>query len=130
MAVTGAGTPMDHRAAGRRLDRVVKAAGLDVAGETRITPHQLRYTFGSLLLEAMVPVSRVSRLMGHANEAITLGVYAHEIERHENAERTRESMRTAFGSGTFLERSGEKTQVTGAEAELPKVASLRAFRER
>lgn len=130
VAVTAAGTPMDHRAAGRRLDAVVKAAGLDVAGETRITPHQLRYTFGSLLLEAMVPVSRVSRLMGHANEAITLGVYAHEIERHENAERTRESMRLAFGSGTNLERSGEKTRATEPEADLPKVASLHAFGDR
>ncbi len=130
VAVTAAGTPFDHRAAGRRLDAIVKRAGLDGEGETRITPHQLRYTFGSLLLEAMVPVSRVSRLMGHANEAITLGVYAHEIERHENAERTRESMRQAFGSGTNLERSGGKARVTEAEVELPKVASLRAFGDR
>lgn len=127
VVVTGAGTPLDHRAAGRRLERVVKAAGLKLDGETKITPHQLRYTFGSLLLEAGVPVSRVSRLMGHANEAITLGVYAHEIERHENAERTRESMRTAFAPGTNLERRGEETRVTAAAAAGAKVASFRGI---
>jgi hypothetical protein len=36
--------------------------------------------------------------MGHANEAITGSVYAHEIERRDNAERTRASLRAAFGS--------------------------------
>ena len=33
--------------------------------------------------------------MGHANEAITGSVYAHEIERRENAERTRASLRAS-----------------------------------
>jgi hypothetical protein len=34
--------------------------------------------------------------MGHANEAITGAVYTHEIERRDNGERTRPSMRAAF----------------------------------
>ena len=42
---------------------------------------------------------RVSRLMGHSNEAITGAIYTHEIERRDNAERTREKMGEAFGSG-------------------------------
>ncbi len=37
--------------------------------------------------------------MGHSNEAITGAIYTHEIERRDNAERTREKMGEAFGSG-------------------------------
>ena len=66
--------PLDHRGAARRLDTIVKAARLDVEGEPRITPHQLRYSFGALLLEAALPVAVVSRMLGHANEAITQSV--------------------------------------------------------
>ena len=76
----------------------MKRAGLDNSGLPKITPHQLRYTFGSLLIDVGEATSRVSRLMGHANEAITGSVYAHEIERRDNAERTRASLRAAFGS--------------------------------
>lgn len=39
----------------------------------------------------------VSRVLGHANPAITLGVYAHEFARAEHADRTRERMGAAFG---------------------------------
>lgn len=98
VVVTRSGTPLDHRAAGRCLDAIVKRAGLDNSGLPKITPHQLRYTFGSLLIDVGEATSRVSRLMGHANEAITGSVYAHEIERRDNAERTRASLRAAFGS--------------------------------
>ena len=98
VVVTRSGTPVDHRAAGRSLDAIVRRAGLDNPGLPKITPHQLRYTFGSLLIDVGEATSRVSRLMGHANEAITGSVYAHEIERRDNAERTRASLRAAFGS--------------------------------
>ena len=98
VVVTRSGTPVDHRAAGRSLDAIVRRAGLDNPGLPKITPHQLRYTFGSLLIDVGEATSRVSRLMGHANEAITGSVYAHEIERRDNAKRTRASLRAAFGS--------------------------------
>ena len=90
------GKPLDHRAAGRRLDTIVKRAGLDIADLPRITPHQLRYTFGSLLIDVGESTARVSRLMGHANEAITGTVYTHEIERRDGGEKTRAAMRAAF----------------------------------
>ena len=95
VVVTRSGKPLDHRAAGRCLDAIVRRADLDNPGLPRITPHQLRYTFGSLLIDVGEATSRVSRLMGHANEAITGSVYAHEIERRENAERTRASLRAS-----------------------------------
>jgi len=93
---TRTGTPVDQRAAGRALDVVVKRGGLDAEGLPRITPHQLRYSFGSLLIDVGEATSRVSRMMGHANEAITGAVYTHEIARRDNGERTRASMRAAF----------------------------------
>ena len=94
--MTRTGTPLDHHGAGRRLDTIVRRAGLDIPGLPKITPHQLRYTFGSLLIDVGESTARVARLMGHANEAITGAVYAHEIDRRNNAERTRAAMRTAF----------------------------------
>lgn len=90
---------MDHHSAGRRLTTVVKTAGLNVDGLPKITPHQLRYSFGSLLIDVGESTARVSRLLGHANEAITGAIYTHEVARRNNAEQTRATMRAAFGSG-------------------------------
>jgi integrase len=98
VVVTAAGGPLDHRAAGRRLDAIVRRAGLEVEGLPRITPHQLRYSYGSLLLEAGESIATVSRLLGHASEAVTLGVYVHEVERRDGGERTRAAMAEAFGA--------------------------------
>jgi len=121
------GRPLDHRGAARRLDGIVKRAKLNVEGEPRITPHQLRYTFGALLLEAAVPVAVVSRMMGHANEAITQAVYSHEIQRRESRERTRAGLQAAFGrrlSGTNLERSGGQTWVNEDRAQDAEVGAI------
>lgn len=104
VVVTRFGTPLDHRAAGRCLDAIVRRAGLDTPGLPKITPHQLRYTFGSLVIDVGEATSRVSRLMARANEAITGSVYAHEIERRDNAERTRASLRAAFASAREASR--------------------------
>ena len=98
VVVTKTGGPMDHHSAGRRLTTIVKAAGLNVEGLPKITPHQLRYSFGSLLIDVGEATSRVSRLMGHADEAITGAIYTHEVQRRDNAEKTRATMREAFGS--------------------------------
>jgi integrase len=104
VTTTRPGRPLEHRQAARRLASVVKRAGLDIDGLPKITPHQLRYSFGSVLIDAGEATSRVSRLMGHANEAITGQVYAHEIERRHNSERTRARMRAAFGTGEAAAR--------------------------
>lgn len=37
-----------------------------------------------------VPITMVSKILGHANPAITMSVYAHELE--EDAEQAREAM--------------------------------------
>lgn len=43
----------------------------------KITPHGLRHTHCSLLLEAGVPIEVVAKRMGHANVQTTLNIYAH-----------------------------------------------------
>jgi integrase len=41
--------------------------------------HDLRHNCGSLLLSEGVPITTVSRILGHANVSITLSVYAHQL---------------------------------------------------
>ncbi|GLV46915.1 hypothetical protein TJA_00920 [Thermus sp. LT1-2-5] len=42
--------------------------------------HDLRHTYGSLLLAHGAPLELVSERLGHANPNITLGVYRHLLE--------------------------------------------------
>ncbi|MGG5368434.1 tyrosine-type recombinase/integrase [Enterococcus sp. AZ196] len=46
----------------------------------RITPHNLRHTHVSLLLEAGVPIKEVSERVGHKDSKITMEIYAHISE--------------------------------------------------
>jgi integrase len=41
------------------------------------TPHDLRRTAGSWMLQRGVPIEVVSRMLGHASKATTERVYAH-----------------------------------------------------
>ena len=45
-----------------------------------LTFHDLRHNYGSYLLSESVPITTVSKMMGHGNPAITLQVYAHALE--------------------------------------------------
>ena len=51
-----------------------RAAKLGFAG---LRFHDLRHTHATLLLQAGVPVAAVSARLGHANAAVTLGIYSH-----------------------------------------------------
>ncbi len=55
-----------------RADDAWKAAGL-----TRITPHECRHSYASLMIAAGVNAKALSTYMGHANIAITLDRYGH-----------------------------------------------------
>ena len=44
-----------------------------------LTWHHLRYNAGSYLLSEHVPITTVSKILGHANPAITMAIYAREL---------------------------------------------------
>jgi integrase len=56
----------------RRADKAWKAAGLE-----RITYHECRHTYASLMIAAGVNAKALSTYMGHANISITMDRYGH-----------------------------------------------------
>ena len=69
------GTPLDKTNVLRRqLRPLLKRAGLPP-----IRFHDLRHIFSSFALGQGVPVPVVSEMLGHADPAITLRIYAHAI---------------------------------------------------
>jgi integrase len=62
----------------------MRQAGLegDNGKQAKFSLHSLRHVAGSLWIEQGVPLLEVSRMMGHANPAITLKIYAHEFADH------------------------------------------------
>ena len=64
--------PFDPGKLTRRADRAWEAAGL-----ARITLHECRHTFASLMIAAGVNAKALQTFMGHANISITLDRYGH-----------------------------------------------------
>ncbi|MBB5084648.1 tyrosine-type recombinase/integrase [Nonomuraea endophytica] len=70
----------------------VKAAGL----MSDTTFHDLRHTFASTALASGVPISEVSRWLGHESITTTVDLYGHLVP--EASSRAREALDKAFGS--------------------------------
>ena len=66
------GAPMRPQSVRSKLRRLAKAAGL----ERRVTPHMLRHTAATLLIETGVDIRFVQRLLGHSSIATT-EIYTH-----------------------------------------------------
>jgi integrase len=91
---TRVGTPLHWASlAPRALKPALKKAGL---GPLRW--HDLRHTFASLLIAGGANITFVSRQLGHSSSQITLRVYAHLLDREEQAQRTREMLQDMVGS--------------------------------
>ncbi len=88
-----AGTPHDPR----NVDRSGLRPAVAAAGLPHLRWHDLRHVAASLLIAEGASVGHVSRLLGHANPAITLQTYSHAFASAEHDERTRERMEAAFG---------------------------------
>jgi integrase len=61
-----------------QLTRATKAAdraGLNGKGRTKLSMHDLRHTYCSMLVASEVPINKVSRIMGHSRPSFTLDVY-------------------------------------------------------
>ena len=83
---TGAGNRQSYQ----NLQKRVLAPMLNRVGLPYLSWHHLRYNCGSYLLSENVPVPMVSKILGHANPAITMSIYAHELQ--EDAEQVRTAM--------------------------------------
>ena len=70
-----AGKPLEYAWIRKNVfNPAVAAAGLE-----GVSPHSLRHTYASLLLDKGAPIPVVSRLLGHASPATTMSIYAHAI---------------------------------------------------
>ena len=74
----------------QNLQKRVLSPLLNEAGLPQLTWHHLRHNCGSYLLSENVPITMVSKILGHANPAITMSVYAHELP--EDSEQVRTAM--------------------------------------
>jgi integrase len=64
--------PVNFRELTKRADRTWKDAGL-----TRITPHEARHSYASLMIAAGVNAKALSSYMGHSKIAVTFDLYGH-----------------------------------------------------
>ena len=81
VAVTRKGTTLSSDQLRRVLRRVLAYAGIDKP----FTLHQLRHTFATQALNAGVPITVVSKWLGHANVSVTYNTYIHVLESAEAA---------------------------------------------
>jgi integrase/recombinase XerD len=79
LLVTSNLTPMKAQFGWRLIKRIAARAGvrpLPGAQKSSVTPHTLRRTFGTDLLNRGTRIETVSRLLGHADTRVTLDCYA------------------------------------------------------
>ena len=77
---TAHGTPHNPNNLYESFHRICEDAGLDPKAWNI---HSLRHSHASHLILAGVPITEVSRRLGHANVSITLSTYAHLVNDHQ-----------------------------------------------
>ena len=88
------GTPLQWaNLSARGLQPALKKAGIQP-----LRWHDLRHTFASLLIAGGANITFTSRQLGHSSSQVTLGVYAHLLDREEQAQRTRDMLQDTLGS--------------------------------
>ena len=90
------GQGLDYRDVGEGFRAAVTAAGL--TGPGRLSLHSLRHTFASLLIAKGLDVVFVSRQLGHASPATTLGVYAHLFDQAQHAATARAARESSYAA--------------------------------
>ena len=73
------GRVLKYSSVAKALDRALKKAGL-----THISPHDLRHSVASILLDAGESLSLVAALLGHANVGVTAAIYSHKLRKGES----------------------------------------------
>ena len=69
---TLSGEPVDPRNLQRSVQIASKRAGL-----SKVSPHTLRHSAATTMLEAGIPIHVVSRQLGHSSINITVDIYGH-----------------------------------------------------
>ena len=64
----------------RRLKKLLDEAGI----KKKVTLHSLRHSHASFLLHSGIPITAISKRLGHANSSITLSFYAHAFDNDDN----------------------------------------------
>lgn len=73
------GDPMNPQTPTRYMQKFA-----DRCGVPHLHPHALRHTFASIAITSGADVASVSEILGHADKAITLRIYAHADEDSKN----------------------------------------------
>jgi integrase len=77
--VQNLGYPEFLKTANTHMRRLLKISGID----KKLTPHSLRHTHTSLLIEAGVGVKEIQQRLGHGDINTTMNIYAHITENME-----------------------------------------------
>jgi integrase len=96
---TRSGRPVEPRNLSRSFDRIVAAADLP-----RIVFHDLRRTAATLLKDLGVPARDAQVILGHANIAVTLGIYSEVFDTEITSALTR--VNTALDGGGDADPDG------------------------
>ncbi len=89
------GNPPTHSNFRRRgWTEVIEKAGL--AGGVKLTPHDTRHGFASILGDRGVSSHIAARVMGHTTAAVTEGIYSHSFNKKDQDRQVREALSTAI----------------------------------
>jgi integrase len=80
----------------RGFEAAVKLAGLDRPGEPKLTFHDLRHAFASIMIERGISSTVLAHIMGHTNSSITENIYIHLFNRQRTDDQVRAAMQEAM----------------------------------
>ena len=91
------GRPLNHRnVAQRGFEAAAKEAGLIADGQPRVTFHDLRHAFASIMIERGLSSTVLVRVMGHRDATTTERKYVHLFNRQRTDDQVRVAMQSAM----------------------------------
>jgi len=117
MFCTSTGTPMDQSKVSKRFKASLKKAKLPM----HFSPHSLRHTFASLLLQQGESPTYVQRQLGHASIALTVDTYGRwlpmgnkaAVDRLDDGESTADGSKVVANGGSVAGASSESVDNIG-----------------